>query len=112
MIQNRRYPPSRRFLIKKRRGKRRSQDGCEDPAVEYCKQSSLLYEGGLLESLNLQPQSFIVKVWCENDSEEGGKIIWRGHITHVPSGTRKYIRSLEEISNFIVPFLDKMGCTI
>jgi hypothetical protein len=79
--------------------------------VENYKQSLLLYEGDTLESLNLQPQSFIIKVWCEDDLEDGGEVSWQGYITHVPSGARKYIRSLEEISNFINPYLVKMGCT-
>ena len=64
-----------------------------------------------MEPVDLQPQSFIIKIWCENDSDEGGNIIWRGHITHVPSGDRVYISSLEEISSFISPFIEKMGCS-
>jgi hypothetical protein len=64
-----------------------------------------------LKPVNLQPQSFIIKIWCESDSDEGGKVVWRGHITHVPSGDRIYISSLEEITGFLNPFIEKMGCS-
>lgn len=55
------------------------------------------------------PQSFIIKVWIEETVEEAGQALWRGHITHVPSGRRKYIQDLERISAFIAPYLEEMG---
>jgi len=64
-----------------------------------------------LNRVNLQPQSFIIKIWCESDSDEGEKIVWRGHITHVPSGERNHISSLEEIASFVNPFIKEMGCS-
>jgi hypothetical protein len=53
--------------------------------------------------------SFIVKIWLEEIRDEAGKAIWRGHITHVPGGERRYLSSLEEIVTFIAPFLEHMG---
>ena len=53
--------------------------------------------------------SFIVKLWLEETIEETGQILWRGHITHVPSGKRCYLKDLEEIPAFIAPYLKKMG---
>lgn len=51
--------------------------------------------------------SFIVKIWLEEtDAPEGAK--WRGHITHVPGNERRYIESLEEIDDFIVPYVKGM----
>ena len=53
--------------------------------------------------------SFIVKIWLENTVEEAGQASWRGHITHVPSGQRRYLQSLAEIIQFMVPYLEEMG---
>ena len=53
--------------------------------------------------------SFIVKIWLENTVEEAGQASWRGHITHVPSGQRRYLQSLAEILQFMVPYLEEMG---
>ena len=53
--------------------------------------------------------SFIVKVWLEGLAEEIGGATWRGHITHVPSGRRRYLRDLEGVTAFIAPYLERMG---
>jgi hypothetical protein len=54
------------------------------------------------------PQSFIIKVWLEETREEG-QAVWRGHITHVPSGKRRYVQALDEVPAFIEPYLEAMG---
>ena len=56
--------------------------------------------------------SFIVKVWLEEPAEGGHRAIWRGHITHVPSGQRRYIQALEEISAFIGAYLRDLGADL
>lgn len=53
--------------------------------------------------------SFIIKVWLEETAAEAGKAIWRGHITHVLSSERKYIQSLNGITDFIIPYLEHIG---
>lgn len=53
--------------------------------------------------------SFIVKIWLEETVEEAGRATWRGHITHVPSGERRYVQDLDGISTFIIPYLERMG---
>jgi hypothetical protein len=53
--------------------------------------------------------SFIVKIWLEETAEEAGRATWRGHITHVPSGERRYLKKLDEITAFIRPYLQEMG---
>lgn len=53
--------------------------------------------------------SFIVKIWLEETTEEAGRATWRGHITHVPSGKRRYIQELHEFTAFIAPYLEGMG---
>ena len=57
----------------------------------------------------LAPQSFIIKIWLEETAEEAGRAAWRGHITHVPSGSRQYIQDLNGISAFVAPYLEAMG---
>ena len=49
--------------------------------------------------------SFIVKIWQEEDDDEAEKLYWRGHITHVPSGKRRHLKRLNDVSNFIEPYL-------
>ena len=53
-------------------------------------------------------QSFIIKIWLEEEIAESGRTVWRGHITHVPGGERQYIQDLSAISSFIQPYLEKM----
>jgi hypothetical protein len=54
-------------------------------------------------------QSFILKIWTERGPEGGRGAEWRGHITHVPSGQRRYLKDLSEIESFILPYLRVMG---
>jgi hypothetical protein len=54
--------------------------------------------------------SFIVKVWLERTAaERASQVTWRGHITHVPSGERRYLKDLNEVIYFIGPYLEEMG---
>lgn len=56
-----------------------------------------------VELYEFNTHAFVVKIWLE----EG--LRWRGHITHIPSGERRYIQDLGEIDDFILPYLEKMG---
>ena len=56
--------------------------------------------------------SFIVKVWSEEPDMETGHVGWRGHITHVPSGKRRYVQCLNEISSFIEGYLRGMSVSL
>ena len=62
-----------------------------------------------MDSLEPGTQSFIVKVWVEEGSETGGQGALRGHITHVSSHERRYLKNLGEIDDFIAPYLQEMG---
>jgi len=53
--------------------------------------------------------SFIIKIWLEETVTETQPASWRGHITHVPSGERRYLKSLSEVPAFIEPYLQQMG---
>jgi hypothetical protein len=50
-------------------------------------------------------QSFVVKLWAEEIGKDYQWIRWRGHITHVGEGNRRYLDDLTEIMNFIKPYL-------
>jgi hypothetical protein len=50
--------------------------------------------------------SFIVKLWLEDGGSEANRLRWHGHITHVPSGTRRYFKKLSEIPDFIGEYVD------
>jgi hypothetical protein len=62
-----------------------------------------------MDEIESAAQSFIVRVWVEERAEKGGRGTWRGHITHVPSGERRYLKNLHEIGDFILPYLEGMG---
>jgi hypothetical protein len=62
-----------------------------------------------MDLLEFNTHSFIVKVWLEETTEEADRAVWRGHITHVPSGERHYLKDLDDITAFIAPYLEKMG---
>ncbi len=65
-----------------------------------------------MRSSESKTHSFIVKVWLEETAEEAGRVRWRGHITHVPDGVRRYLKSVHEIPAFITPYLDAAGVKI
>ena len=50
--------------------------------------------------------SFIIKLWLESDSNKNEENGWRGFITHVPSGDRRYIKRLSDITDFVQEYLD------
>ena len=62
-----------------------------------------------MDSLEPDAQSFIVKVWVEDSTEAGGHGVLRGHITHVLSNERRYLKDLGEIEDFISPYIEEMG---
>src|ERR1051326_8271374 len=55
-----------------------------------------------MDELEPISQSFIIKVWVEEHSDAGGSGTWRGHITDVLSGERRYVKNLDEIGDFIL----------
>lgn len=53
--------------------------------------------------------SFIVKLWLEEAGDETGSIVWRGYITHVPGGGRRYLKKLGDITDFVASYLKENG---
>ena len=51
-----------------------------------------------------ETHSFIIKLWLEKEAGREEQS-WRGHITHVPGGNRRYLHRLEDILKFISPYL-------
>ena len=54
-------------------------------------------------------QSFIIKIWTEDEAGAFGRVVWRGQITHVPSGERRHLTDLDQVTSFISKFLREMG---
>jgi hypothetical protein len=52
--------------------------------------------------------SFLIKVWQEVYGGHIGPHVWRGYITHVASGTRRYFEDLAGIADFVGPHLEPM----
>jgi hypothetical protein len=61
-----------------------------------------------MEPTESRTHSFIIKIWLEEEVDESGRFLWRGHITHVPGGERQYIQDLNAISPFIQPYLEQL----
>ena len=53
--------------------------------------------------------SFVIRIWLEETAEEAGQAMWRGHLTHVPSGQRRYFASLPRLSELLTPYLEELG---
>jgi hypothetical protein len=62
-----------------------------------------------MDEIESESQSFIVKVWVEERAVGESRGVWRGHITHVSSGKRRYLKNLGEIGDVIAPYLEAMG---
>jgi hypothetical protein len=53
--------------------------------------------------------SFVLKIWLEVTPTQIRRSSWRGHITHIPSGERRYVSNLFCILTFIMRYLKSMG---
>lgn len=62
-----------------------------------------------MEPTEPDTHSFIIKIWLEEKAEETGRVLWRGHITHVSSGTRRYMQDLKVIPQFVGQYLEELG---
>lgn len=62
-----------------------------------------------MEPLETNTQVFIVRVWLEPRSNPDAPPEWRGVIEHAPSRERRYIKDLNDLSDFIAVYLEHMG---
>ena len=58
---------------------------------------------------NSKTQHFTIRVWLEQTDEEPESATWRGHITHIPSGTRRYFDNGHDVLSFMTSYLGGMG---
>ena len=58
-----------------------------------------------MDSPEDQTQSFIVRVWLERKAHGRHGAVWRGHVTHVLTGDRRYVADLGGITDFIASYL-------
>jgi hypothetical protein len=63
----------------------------------------------IMDQIEPLTHSFIVKIWLEGMDEQSGQALWRGRITHVPSGLERYFDNLTSLIDFIVPYLEEIG---
>ncbi len=62
-----------------------------------------------MDEIESAAQSFVVRVWVEERAGRTGRGVWRGHITHVPGDNRRYLKDLDEIGDYLAPYLESMG---
>jgi hypothetical protein len=62
-----------------------------------------------MDLFEVNTHSFIVKIWLEKTATGARGAVWRGHVTHVPSGKRRYVRDLHDILGFIALYLEGMN---
>jgi hypothetical protein len=79
-------------------------------ALQECTLSNhLLNESGTDDEILSKTHSFIIKLWLEEFDRKQERAVWRGHITHVAEGKRRYVQHIDDIISFIVPYLEEMG---
>jgi hypothetical protein len=54
-------------------------------------------------------ETFVVRVWLEAADDDEQQATWRGHVTHVMSGERRYVQSLAVVVEFIEGYLGRLG---
>jgi len=64
-----------------------------------------------MRSFEDNTHSFIVRIWLEPREIQNEPPEWRGMIEHLPSGDRRYLRDLDEISSFIEICVKKVKMT-
>jgi hypothetical protein len=63
---------------------------------------------GSIESIDTTSHPFVIRIWLEENARGACGARWRGHITHVPSGERLYLKDLDDIATFVMPYLEAM----
>lgn len=66
------------------------------------------FDGADKSFIEPDAHSFVLKIWCEATTKVTGRRVWRGHITHVATGQRRYLTSMNELTLFIGSYLRAM----
>jgi hypothetical protein len=53
--------------------------------------------------------SFVIKLWLESSVGATKRAVWRGRISHIPGNEYLYLKKLDDIPLFIMPYLEEMG---
>lgn len=56
------------------------------------------------EPFETSTHAFVLRVWREEPLTDNGESMWRGHITHVQSGQRRYFQHLREVAAFLTTY--------
>lgn len=59
----------------------------------------------LMSRIEERVHSFVVRIWAEDTINEAEEVTWRGHVTHIPSNTRRYFERIDTLSQFIAGYL-------
>ena len=62
-----------------------------------------------MPSNEIDVHSFIVKLWLEKGGRGTQRVAWHGYITHVPGGERRYLKDLNDVTEFIEAHMEQMG---
>jgi hypothetical protein len=60
------------------------------------------------ENYEKNTHTFVIKIWLEEMIGKYRLPRWRGHITYIPSGERRYFENLNEITKTIHLYLDRI----
>ena len=53
--------------------------------------------------------SFVLKIWRERVARTGQRATWRGRITHIPGNEETSVKHMDEIMDFIAPYVEQLG---
>lgn len=66
----------------------------------------------LMDEPHPNGHSFVVKVWPKKVEDSDRDASWRGSVTHVKTGERRYLESLTEVPGVIAPYVVENGGTL
>ena len=56
--------------------------------------------------------SFIIKVWLEETADEADQATWRGHITRIQTGRKRYFEDLDTMADVVASYLEGLGVEV
>lgn len=65
-----------------------------------------------MKSFEDNTHAFVIRVWLEPREIEDAQPEWRGVIEHIPTGERRYLRNLNDLTSFITSYLERMGVKV
>lgn len=66
----------------------------------------------MIDPNEIKSHSFVLKIWVNEPPDHEDISTWRGRITHVMEGRYMYVKNLEEIIQFLMPYFKRMGIQI